>query len=130
MWVSMVGIDSIRDWLDDLLISFDIPPSLKATPLQTISHRTQLAWSCFVYFILFLIYIYIYKIFCLLFFSFYFFFTFLKLLFHYFCLLLFFKLLKNNTCPMAMWVCRMARKKGRYWGPKANCRGVGLSSWL
>jgi hypothetical protein len=64
MWVSMVGIDSIRDWLDDLLISFDIPPSLKATPLQTISHRTQLAWSCFVYFILFLIYIYIKAFLC------------------------------------------------------------------
>jgi hypothetical protein len=68
MWVSMVGVDSIRDWLDDLLISFDTPPSLKATPLQTISHKTQLAWSCFVYFVLFCIilfysfYIYIYII--------------------------------------------------------------------
>jgi hypothetical protein len=78
MWVSMVGVDSIRDWLDDLLISFDIPPSLKATPLQTISHRTQLAWSCFVYFILFLIYIY--QSFSLLFFSFYFFFNIFKII--------------------------------------------------
>jgi len=84
MWVSMVGVDSIRNWLDDLLISFDTPPSLKATPLQTISHRTQLAWSCFVYFVLFCIILfyslYIYQSFSLLFFSFYFFSYILKII--------------------------------------------------
>jgi hypothetical protein len=25
---------------------------------------------------------------------------------------------------MAMWVCKMAMKEGKDWGPRANCKGV------
>jgi hypothetical protein len=83
----MVGVYSTIDWLDDLLTGFDTPPCLKVPPLQTISHRTQLAKNClfiYFYFSLFIYFIIYYIILSKKLFIYIFYYYFIILVFFYF----------------------------------------------
>lgn len=53
MWVSMVGVDTTIDQLDDLLIGFDTLLGFKSNTIANSFTHDIIGWELFVYFVLF-----------------------------------------------------------------------------